>query len=254
MPPVTIRLDLAYIGRDFSGWAVQPGLRTVQGELEEALGKVLGTPPVLTVAGRTDAGVHAARQVASFRAELQEVDWLLPALNALTGPDVAVLAVTRAPDAFDARRLALSRNYLYRVLWSRVPSPFERESALFWPHPLDEELLVACAEATIGTHDFTAFTPTETDHVRFDRDVLDCGWLRGTPPPGDHPGVLLEMRIEADAFMRNMVRILVGTMLQVGSGRRSLEDYVALLEGAPRKRAGPTAAPHGLHLMSVNYG
>ncbi|MGH2922849.1 MAG: tRNA pseudouridine(38-40) synthase TruA [Solirubrobacterales bacterium] len=246
-----VRLDLAYHGANFAGWAAQPGLRTVQGELEAALEQVIGAPAPLTVAGRTDAGVHAWDQVASFTAEGALPEALGRALNALTGGDLSVLGVATAPEGFDARRDARSRTYCYRLLAGAVPSPFERGLSLHWPHRLDLDLLEGCAEAVAGPHDFTAFTPTDTEHVRFEREVLRAEWLERETRLG--PGRLLEFSIEADAFMRNMVRVIVGTMLEVASGRRELDDFTALLEGAPRERAGETATAHGLHLASVRY-
>src|SRR5262245_6038209 len=248
----TMRMDLAYHGTGFAGWATQPGMRTVQGELEGALRKIVGEPAPLTVAGRTDAGVHAWAQVASFGLDGDAPGTLVRGLNGLTGDDLAVISVVDAP-GFDARGDALSRSYCYRVHAARAPSPFERGLSLSWPHPLDPEALDACAVAVRGSHDFTAFTPTETDHVRFERDVFRCEWRSGEPALPTQ-GRLLELWIEADAFMRNMVRVLVGTMLEVSAGRRSLEDFRSLLEGAPRERGGPTAPPHGLHLAAVRYG
>ena len=244
------RLDIAYNGSGFAGWAAQPGVRTVQGELEAALERVLGSPTPLTVAGRTDAGVHAWGQVASFAYEREPPEELARALNSLTGQDLVVMSALLAGE-FDARRDALSRIYCYRVLAERTPSPFEAGVALHWPHRVDEVLLAACADALIGTHDFTAFTPTQTEHVRFERNLLRAEWHEKRAVLG--PGRVLELWIEADAFMRNMVRVLVGTMLEVGGARRSVADFTALLEGAPRERAGETAPPHGLHLAAVRY-
>ncbi|HEX8751787.1 MAG TPA: tRNA pseudouridine(38-40) synthase TruA [Solirubrobacterales bacterium] len=241
----TVRLDIEYDGGDFRGWARQPGLRTVQGELETALATVLREEVRLTVAGRTDTGVHALGQVASFETANGPPDSLARSLNGLCPDDVAVRAASLATDGFDARRDATSRSYLYRVLARRAPSPFERGRALWWPHRIDEEALGACAAALAGTHDFTAFTPTQTDHVRFRRDVFAASWQR--------QGDLLAFRITADAFMRNMVRALVGTMLEVGSGRRDLRGFEALLRGAHRTEGGDTAPPHGLYLESVSY-
>jgi tRNA pseudouridine38-40 synthase len=246
-----MRMDITYHGAGFAGWAAQPGLRTVQGELEEALAPVMGEPIRLTVAGRTDTGVHAWGQVASFQPEGEPPEELARALNSLTGPDLSVLGANRAADGFDARRDARSRTYCYRVLAEPTPNPFETGISLYWPHPVDLGALQACAEALRGTHDFTAFTPTQTEHVRFERDILRAEWRQGSPVLGE--GSLLELWIEADAFMRNMVRVLVGTMLAVGGGRRSHEDFESLLEGAPRDRAGDTARAHGLHLASVRY-
>jgi tRNA pseudouridine38-40 synthase len=253
-----LRLDIAYHGAGFAGWAAQPGLRTVQHELESALRRVLGERPRLVVAGRTDAGVHAWGQVASLELADEPPESLPRALNALTGDDIAVLAATRVEDGFDARRDARSRTYCYRVLAGSVQSPFERGLSLFWPHRVYPGLLERCAERLPGTHDFTAFTPTETEHVRFERDILRAEWRRGRMlGPEGRPATtdleLLEFWIEADAFMRNMVRVLVGTMLEVAAGQRDLEDFVALLDGAPRERAGDTAPAHGLYLASVAY-
>jgi tRNA pseudouridine38-40 synthase len=247
----SVRLDLAYHGARFAGWATQPGERTVQGELEAALERVLGGRTPLTVAGRTDAGVHAWGQVASFVSERNPPDELGRALNSLTGADLAILAVSAAADGFDARRDARSRTYCYRVLADRTPNPFEAGVALHWPHRLDHAALAACTDALVGTHDFTAFTPAQTEHVRFERNLLRAEWHEKPAVLGH--GLVLELWIEADAFMRNMVRVLVGTMLEVGGGRRSLEEFASLLEGAPRERAGETAPAHGLHLASVRY-
>jgi tRNA pseudouridine38-40 synthase len=242
------KLTLEYDGAGFAGWACQPGLRTVQGELERTLHTILGErdidgkPLRLSVGGRTDRGVHAWGQVASYRHEA--LDPLR--LNALLPVDIAVRRSEPAPEGFDARRDAKSRTYCYRVLARRTRSVLERGRAFWWGRPLDCEALHDCATALVGRHDFTAFTPTDTDHVRFERDVMRAEWL------GD--GDLLELWIEADTFMRHMNRVLVGTMLEVACGQRTLEDFVGLLEGRPRSHAGPTAPAHGLALASVRYG
>lgn len=240
-----MRLEIEYDGSGFRGWARQPGLRTVQGELETALETVLREPVELTVAGRTDTGVHALGQVASFELRAEPPGDLTRRLNGVGPDDVAVIGAPVVADGFDARRDAKARSYRYRLLARSAPNPFERGKALWWPHRVDREALEACAAALPGTHDFTAFTPTQTDHVRFERNVLAASW--------ETAGDILSFHITADAFMRNMVRVLVGTQLEVASGRRSVESFTRLLDGAPRTEAGDTAPPHGLYLESVAY-
>jgi tRNA pseudouridine38-40 synthase len=241
------KLTLEYDGTDFIGWARQPGLRTVQEVLEHALHTVLGEtsatgePLTLTVAGRTDRGVHAWGQVAGYAHEAVDPR----RLNSLLPEDVSILAAEPAPAGWDARRAAVSRTYCYRLLTRRSRSALERRYALWWPRPLDRDALDECAQALLGTHDFTAFTPTETDHVRFERTVLSAQWRLNRDT--------LELWIQADTFMRHMVRILVGTMLEVASGQRTLAQFQQLLGGRPRVEAGPTALPHGLSLASVAY-
>lgn len=239
---MTSRLDLEYDGTRFAGWARQPGQRTVQEEVERALCTILREPEVrVTVAGRTDAGVHAWGQVCSY--EHEAVDPLR--LNALLPSDVAVLDCNPAPDGFDARHDAIARTYCYRILHRRARSVWLDGRAWWHGWNLDRDELQGCAQVLPGTHDFTAFTPKETYHRRFERDVLEAQWRAD--------GDLLEFWITADTFMRHMNRVLVGTMVEVATGRRTLEDFTALLTGRPRSDAGATAPAHGLALASVSY-
>lgn len=240
------RLDIEYDGSGFVGWASQPGQRTVQAELETGLETILREPIALTVAGRTDAGVHAWGQVASFATAAQIPADLLRRINGITAADIAVTGAGPAREGFDARGDATSRSYCYRLLTRRPASPFERGRALWWPHRIDREGLDACADALLGKHDFTAFTPSQTDHVHFEREIFAAAWE-------DQSRDVLVFRVTADAFMRNMVRILVGTMLEVASSRRGVESFAQLLTGASRPEAGETAPPHGLYLESVSY-
>ena len=210
--------------------------------MEEALAKLLPRPVQVVVAGRTDAGVHARGQVASHPGPPAPAY----ALNGVLPPDVRVLASDPAPEGFDARRDALSRTYRYRVLTGPVQRVFEIRRSLHWKGPLDRSLLDACASLLLGTHDFTAFTPTQTAHVRFEREVMRAEWV-------EEDGGVLAFWIEADTFMRHMVRTLVGTMLGLAAGRGGVADFERLLGGRPREEAGDKAAAWGLYLESVRY-
>jgi tRNA pseudouridine38-40 synthase len=257
----TARLKIAYDGSAFAGWSAQPGQRTVQAEVESAIERICGEVVELTVAGRTDSGVHALGQVASFEHSGALPDRLAERLNAVLPHDAAVLEADPAADGFDARLWATARIYRYRVLASTVRDPFEERRALWWRYPLDRALLDRAAAAVVGNHDFTAFTPTQTEHVLFERTVDLCEWReeRSWADPAapvreaEEAGGMLVFHIEAKSFMRNQVRALVGTMLEVGGGRRSVEDFERLLAGAARDDAGETAPAHGLYLVGVRY-
>jgi tRNA pseudouridine38-40 synthase len=211
---------------------------------------VLGAAPTLRVAGRTDAGVHAQLQVVSLQLPRgTDLGKLAASLNALTPPGIVVARIARARAGFDARKDATGRGYRYFLCCDKVASPFWARYCWLVGHPLDRHLLDAAAGATLGQHDFTAFTPAETEHVFFDRTVQRCVWRRLTGEPG-----MLRLEIEADAFLRHMVRTLVGTMVEVAEGRRDLEGFRRLLDGAGREAAGPTAPAQGLFLWSIEYG
>jgi tRNA pseudouridine38-40 synthase len=245
---MALRLDLEYDGAAFYGWAAQPGLRTVEGVLTEALRRFWPHSGRPAVAGRTDTGVHASGQVVTVEGVEggPEIGRAAAALNAHLPPDLSVLACARAPDGFHARFSALSRQYEYRVLRSRAPSPLRAARTWHWPRELSRDVLRACAATLPGEHDFRAFTPAETQHAAFRRNVLAAAW--------EERGDELVFAIEADSFLRHMVRTLVGTMIQTAGGERPDETFASLLAGAPRSAAGVTAPPHGLCLVSVRYG
>ncbi|WP_037270175.1 tRNA pseudouridine(38-40) synthase TruA [Kibdelosporangium aridum] len=236
-----MRLDIAYDGTDFSGWARQPARRTVCGVLEDTLAQVLRLPSVrLTVAGRTDAGVHATGQVAHV--DLPSVPEAYRLNRALPG-DVRILGVSEVSPDFDARFSALRRHYTYRVS-SAVVSPLQRNHIVAWPRPLDLSLINAAAQTLLGTHDFVAFCKRREGATTI-RELQRLDWHRS--------GDVLVAEVSADAFCHSMVRSLVGALLAVGEGKRPVDWPAKLLTAKARSSEVTVAPAHGLILTKVDY-
>lgn len=263
----TYRLDLQYDGAGFCGWARQPGQVSVEESLEKALAVALRHRVRLSVAGRTDAGVHAYRQVAGFALPSpasHEAEGIVPeatradlageagrgrillSVNALTPAGLVVRGLSEASPGFDARRDAVARSYRYLIWRDLAPNPFLQRYSWHVRHDVDVAVMEAAARLCTGRHDFTAFTPTESHHTLFQCEIQRCAWRSR--------GSLLWLEISAPHFLRHMVRALVGTMVEVGRGRMTLRDLQMLLDGAERFQAGRTAPPHGLFLWRVFYG
>jgi tRNA pseudouridine38-40 synthase len=244
---VRIRLDIAYDGTDFSGWARQPEQRTVQGDLESALATVLRVPDVsLTVAGRTDAGVHATGQVAHVDLAALPDDRLARRLNGILRPDVRVRKVAVVPAAFDARFSALSRHYAYRITDAEnsAADPLHRHDTLTWPRRLSAEAMHAAAQLMLGEHDFAAYCKRREGATTVRRLLrLEV----------DRTGDLITATVEADAFCHSMVRALIGGLLAVGEGRQEPIWPREVLRSGQRHPAGLVAPAHGLTLVAVAY-
>jgi tRNA pseudouridine38-40 synthase len=240
-PDVNLKLTLAYDGTRFRGWARQPGERTVEGAVTDAVEAMFAKVGKLSVAGRTDTGVHALANVVSVEVSGgPPAERAMEALNAVLASDVAVVRAEEASPEFHARHSARSRSYCYRIWRRRERSPFEVDRSMWHPRPLDLQRLQAMAAMAVGEHDFRAFTPTETQHKDFARTIEDARWL-------EH-GDTVELEITANAFLRHMVRTLVGSMLVLDPN-----EFLQLLQGAPRSAAGATAPACGLYLIGVEY-
>ena len=248
-PLARVRLTVAYHGAGFRGMAAQPGQRTVAGVLGEAVAKVLRGPVTLTVAGRTDAGVHAWGQVVTFDAPeaAAPVDPgdLARRLNRMLAPEVVVRAASMAPPGFDARRSATGRRYRYTVLARPLPDPWLVDTAWWVPGALDLRTMRAGTDPLLGEHDFSSFCRRQGD-ASLVREVRAADWL-------DLGDGLLRFDIEASSFCQQMVRALVGTLVDAGLGRRTAADVAIALRARNRAAAGPVAPPHGLCLWEVTY-
>jgi tRNA pseudouridine38-40 synthase len=235
-----------YDGTEFHGWQVQPTERTVQGELEAAFEQITHERARIQGAGRTDAGVHALGQVASLRTTHPvELARLVRGLNALTGPDLAVRAIEEVPPGFCARRSATGKLYRYHILNADEPSPLRRATRLHVRRPLDLRAMAGAAGRLEGHHDFRAFRAADCEREKTQVTLQALSVSR------EADEVAIEVR--APAFLKNMVRIMAGTLLWVGQGRLGADDVSSILESRDRRRAGPTAPAHGLTLVEVYY-
>jgi tRNA pseudouridine38-40 synthase len=255
---------LAYDGTDFHGFARQPGTRTVGGELAASLENMSGSPVEIVCAGRTDAGVHAAAQVAHVdlssawlaaqsarrKVAADELAWLARSVSAQLGSEIAVTSAWFAAEGFDARHSALARRYRYDILNSRSPDPLLARTTWFVPAALDLKAMRTASDSLTGEHDFAAFCrrPPDKPQGPIGRRVLESGWTVPAEPAG-----VLRFEIEAKAFCHQMVRSLVGSLVAVGEGRMTPADIYALLRSGNRAGAARPAPPHGLCLIAVRY-
>lgn len=243
----TIRMTLQYDGTDYLGWQTQPGGGTVQDAVEDRLGRILDHPLRVHGAGRTDRGVHARGQVGSFTTTNPlELDRMMHGLNALLPPDVAVIAAREVGGGFHARHSARRREYTYQIWRAQVGSPFDHRFVYHLHRDLDLDAMREAAAGVTGRHDFTSFCAAESSQLGSNvREVFRSEW--------DSAGDLLRYRIGADGFLHNMVRIAVGTMLEVGTGRRTSRGMRDVLDARDRRAAGRTAPARGLFLERVDY-
>jgi len=246
---VRVRATVAYDGTGYSGFAVQAdGTRTIGGELTDALTRVIGHPVELTCAGRTDSGVHAWGQVISFDADPADLDLeaLQRSINKLLRPQIAIREIECVSPDFDARFSAIARTYRFSILNGATPSPFLATTAWWIEAPLDLRAMRLACDPLIGEHDFSAFCRRPNDDASLTRRVLDARWDEN----GDD---VLEFWITANAFCHQMVRSIVGTLVEVGLGKKRAGELTGIIRSGDRSEAGQLAPPHGLCLWSVAY-
>jgi tRNA pseudouridine38-40 synthase len=252
-----LRLTLSYDGADLAGWQVQPGRATVQGALASAIGRLSGENVLPQGSGRTDAGVHALAQVASFTtaSTIPSENWM-KALNDILPASIRVLEVTEAAAEFHARKSARAKTYRYRIHRGAICPPFLARYVWHYPYPLEESAMVAAARVVVGEHDFTSFAAVDAErveriaagedvHTTNIRTIFASSWTR--------EGEELIYSVRGSGFLHHMVRNLVGTFLLVGKGTVSLEDLRRILDARERTAAGATAPASGLYLVEVEY-
>lgn len=243
---MNLKITVEYDGTNYCGWQIQPNGESIQAVLERAISTFFGTPSRITGSGRTDAGVHAIGQVANFLVDKEiEKFRILRGLNALTPPDITIKEVEIVPDSFDARRDGRSRVYEYYIINRATPSPFYLNRAWHLHEALNREAMREAMRCLLGEHDFSSFRAAGCEAIHPIRKVYQTA----LEPRGD----LLVYSIEATAFLRHMVRNIVGTLVEVGRGLREPQSFGELLEARDRNKAGPTAPPHGLYLVEVKY-
>jgi tRNA pseudouridine38-40 synthase len=267
MPARWLKLTVAYDGRAYAGWQIQPDKPTVQGTIEITWHKLTQESVSITAAGRTDAGVHALGQVVGVSTETRlSNDDLLRGMNALLPDDIAVVAIDDACEGFHATYQALAKRYRYHIHNARAPSVFERHYAWHFPHPLDAAAMHSAGQGLVGRHDFSSFESAGSERPDSIRTITELSVARG-----GHIGVFLQnsifsvteshvpssdhitIDVAGDGFLYNMVRAIVGTLVEVGRGTRDTNWPGEVLSARDRRRAGQTAPPHGLFLVQVDY-
>jgi tRNA pseudouridine38-40 synthase len=241
-----LKLTLAYDGTEFHGWQIQPQLRTVQGELQQALGRLFNHEVAVTGSGRTDAGVHAHGQVANLETiRTMDTDAVLRGVNALLPAAIRVLSVEEVSLEFHARHSARSKTYEYHVWREPIVSPFHCRYVYAFRYPLDEEAVDRGTEHFVGRHDFTSFCATATEVEDRVRTIFEAGWERS-----DSSWIF---RIRGNGFLQYMVRTIAGTLIDIGRGRLPPEAVPGIFDARDRRLAGPSLPAHGLHLIRVEY-
>jgi tRNA pseudouridine38-40 synthase len=244
-----LKLTVSYDGRAYAGWQIQPDKPTVQGTLEATWQRLTQESLRVTAAGRTDAGVHALGQVVGLQTETRlSNDDLLRGLNALLPDDIAVNAIEGAREGFHATYDAVGKRYRYRIHNARTPSVFERHYAWHYPQPLDARLMHAAGQGLVGRHDFSSFETAGSERPDSIRTIHELTVERHVSTCG-----LITLEVAGDGFLYNMVRTIVGTLVEVGVGKRPVEWPADVLAARDRRRAGQTAPPHGLFLVQVDY-